>query len=135
MRKFLTHLLILIMLAPGLACGPFMGMNKAQAAQTMQGMEDCPGMDNMGGAQKAPKDNNPTFFKDCLHVDLQTADHHADLKTPNNGKVFFMAWADIVPTYVYTPADFHAIRAPPPDWPNLSEIQPSILLTTQRFRE
>jgi hypothetical protein len=135
MRKYLLGFLMLVMLTPGLACGPFMGMDKAQAAQPMQGMEDCPGMGNMDGAQKTSKDESPMFFKDCLHVDLQSADHHADLKKPDTGKTFFIAWVDIVSSYVFTPSDFHAIRGPPPDWPDLSETQPSILLTTQRFRE
>ncbi len=133
-RKYLLSFLMFVMLAPGLACGPFMSVSKAQAAPPMQGMEDCPGMDKMGGEQKAPEDHSLMFFKDCLHVDLQTADHHTDLKNPDTGKAFFMAWADIVPAYIYAPADFHVIRGPPPDWPDVSQTRPSILLTTQRLR-
>ncbi len=136
MRKYLLGFLMLLMLTPGLACGPFMGMSKAQAAQPMQGMEDCPGMDKMGGTQNIPSDDNPIFFKDCLHIDLQNADHHADLKNPDNGgKTFIIAWIDTAPVVTFDPAGYHAIRGPPPDWPDLSQTQPSILLTTQRFRE
>lgn len=130
MRKLLIHLLMLVMLTPGLVCGPFMGMDKAQA---MQGMEDCPGM-GLADQEQAP-DSDHIFFKDCSKTDLFSAGH-ASLEKPDlGGKVFFMAWADIVPAYVFSPADFHTIRGPPPEWPDLSQTQPSILLTTQRFRE
>lgn len=133
MRKLLIHLLMLVMLTPGLVCGPFMGMDKAQAAQSMQGMEDCPGM-GLADQEQAP-DSDHVFFKDCSKTDLFSACHAALEKPDLDGKVFFVAWADIVPAYVFTPADFHAIRGPPPDWPDFSQTQPSILLTTQRFRE
>lgn len=133
MRKLLIHLLMLVMLTPGLACGPFMSVGKAQAAQvTMQGMPDCEGM---GGQKKTPNGDH-IFFKDCSKTDLFSADH-ASLEKPDLGsKVFFVAWVAAVPEYSFTPAETNAVRGrPPPDWPGLSETQPSILLTTQRFRE
>ncbi len=131
MRKLLIHLLMLLMLTPGLVCGPFMA--KAQAAQPMMDMPDCKGM-NMDSSETSGSDH--VFFKDCSKADLFSAGH-ASLEKPNlDSKIFFIAWeADIVPGYVFTPADFHTIRGPPPEWPDLSQTQPSILLTTQRFRE
>lgn len=131
MRKILYGLLILIMLTPGLVCGPFMGMDKAQAAQPMPGMEDCKGM---GTTEGAPAGDH-IFFKDCSKVDLQTADYPASLKTPDiSGKTYTVAWTAIVPAYDFTPSAANAIRGPPPDWPAFSQNQPSIILTTQRFR-
>jgi len=131
MRKLLIHLLMLLMLTPSLACGPILGAAKAQAAQAA--MPDCKGM-GMDSQKKVP-DGDHVFFKDCSKTDLFGADH-ANLEKPDlDGKVFFVAWATKTPEYSYTPAGANAIRGPPPDWPGLSQTQPPILLTTQRFRE
>lgn len=137
MKKLLVHLLMLTMLMPGLTCGPFMAAGKAHAATVqMPGMPDCHGM-AMGkeaNSKKSADGSGTMLFKDCTKVDLFSADH-AVLKKPDTGKAFFIAWADTAPRYAFTPADFHAIRGPPPDWPGFSQTRPSILLTTQRFRE
>lgn len=134
MKKLFFAFLMLLMVTPGLACGPFLGIGKAQAAQvSMPDMPDCKGM-GMEGSKKTP-DSEHVFFKDCSKVDLFGADH-ASLEKPDlGGKVFFIAWAATTPEYNFTPAAANAIRGPPPDWPDVSQTQPSILLTTQRFRE
>jgi hypothetical protein len=130
MRKFLHALLMILMLTPGLACGPILGVAKAQAAQAS--MPGCKGM-GMDSQKKAP-DGDHVFFKDCMKIDLYSASH-VSLKVPDlGGKVFFIAWAIATPDYGFKPAAYHAIRGPPPDWPGISETQPSILLTTQRLR-
>lgn len=136
MKKLLLGFLMLMMLTPGLACGPIMGAGKAHAAQpAMEEMADCPGM-GMNNNKKSQGKDDPTFFKDCLHIDLQGADYHADLKKPDiSGKSFFIASAFIVPDTVSFSIVANIIRGPPPDWPDISQTQPSILLTTQRFRE
>lgn len=121
------------MLTPGLACGPILGAAKAQAAQPMQDMEDCKGME-MDSPEKIPGGDH-VFFKDCSKVDLFSVDQ-ASFEKPNlDNKIFFTAWVATTPDYSFTPAVNHTIRGPPPDWPDLSQTQPSILLTTQRFRE
>ena len=127
---------MLLMIMPGLACGPFMGASKAQAAQvvSMQGMPGCEGM-GMAGQERA-SDGSHAFFKDCAKVDLSGTGHVLLQAPDEGGKIFFAAWAQIeTPDYRFTPADSHAIRGPPPDWPRPSQTQPSLLLTTQRFRE
>lgn len=136
MRKFLVHLLMLVMLMPGLTCGPFMAAGKAHASVSrMKAMPDCPGMTARAQDDgKAAGKNGLMMFKDCARVHLYGT-NHAVLKKPYMGKVFFIAWADTVPRYVFTPADSNAIRGPPPDWPDFSGAKPSIILTTQRFRE
>ncbi len=131
MKKFFLGFLMLVMLTPGLVCGPFMGMGKAEAAQSMQGMENCEGMDS----QKKASEGDHVFFKDCSKTDLYSADQSSLQKPGIDAKVFFVAWADATPTYVFNPADVHSIRGPPPSWPDISQTQPSILLTTQRIRE
>jgi hypothetical protein len=135
MRKILITFLMLLMVTPGLACGPFLGAAKAQAAQvSMPGMPDCKGM-GMDSQKKARNGGDHVFFKDCAKVDLSGVDH-ANLKAPDlSGKVFFVALLATTPDYSVPPPAANAIRGPPPDWPGLSETQPSILLTTQRFRE
>jgi hypothetical protein len=131
MRKFLLGFLMFVMLTPGLACGPFMGMGKAQAFPMMD-MPDCKGMGMDGSKEKS---DDHVFFKDCSKTDLSGAGH-ASLKAPDlDGKIFLIGWAATTPEYSFTPSAGNAIRGPPPDWPEVSQTQPSILLTTQRFRE
>jgi hypothetical protein len=135
MKKFLISFLMLVMLTPGLACGPFMIMAKAQAAQVAQGMEDCHGMSASDSSQET-SNNDHVFFKDCSKIDLQSADNAADLKAPEvSGKTFSMTWEAIAPADDVTLLAENIIRGPPPDWPDLSGTQPPILLTTHRFRE
>ena len=137
MRRLLVHLLMFVMLTPGLVCGPFMGTGKAHAATgQMKSMPGCHGMamnDDTGGKSLSGHDGT-MLFKDCAKIDLYGADH-AVLKKPDTGKVLFVSLAGVAPVYVFTPADFHAQRGPPPDWHDLSQTRPSILLITQRFRE
>ena len=134
MRKLLLGFLMLMMLTPGLACGPFMNAGKAQAAAvSMPDMPDCKGMGM--DSQKKSADSDPVFFKDCTKTDLYSADHASLQKSDVVEKVFFMAWAAVTPDYSFSPTGSHAIRGPPPDWPDISQTQSSILLTTQRFRE
>ncbi len=131
MRKSLISLLMLLMLMPGLACGPFMDAGKAHAAQPMQGMENCPGMD---GSQKTPDHEGKVFFKDCMKNDLSGVDHTV-LKTPDLGdKVLVAIETATIPDFGFAPPNAQTIRGPPPDWPAFSQIQPSILLTTRRLR-
>ena len=137
MKRLLVHLLMLVMLMPGLACGPFMSAGKAHAA--MAHVKDMPGchgmkMDQNAGGKKTPDHNGLMLFKDCAKADLYGADH-ASLEKPDAGKVFYVAWTDIVPAHTFTPADFQVIRGPPPDSSSLPQTRPSILLITQRFRE
>lgn len=137
MRKFLIHLLMLVMLMPGLACGPFMSASKAHAATVqMKGMTHChdTGLDKDSGSKKISDNDSLMLFKDCSKADLYGADH-VSLKKPDTAKMLFVAWSDIVLSPVFTPADFNDVRAPPPDWPDISQTRPSILLTAQRFRE
>ena len=75
------------------------------------------------------------FFKDCAKIDLHGT-HHADLQKPDIGQDFvFAAWDGGIPANILSPARIHVIRGPPQDRPDLSQKNPPILLTTQRFRE
>ncbi|PZP56512.1 MAG: hypothetical protein DI586_03445 [Micavibrio aeruginosavorus] len=135
MKKFIHSFLALVMLTPGLACGPFMAATQALAAQpaAMADMPDCKGMMGME-APKKETDDEHVFFKDCSKADLFSADH-APIKAPDfDGKVIFQVWASTVSFLIFNPDNTQSIRGPPPDWPDVSQTQPSILLTTQRLR-
>jgi len=135
MKKLIYSLLALVMLTPGLACGPFMTATQALAAQpaVMADMPDCKGMMGMETPKKETDDEH-VFFKDCSKADLFSADH-APIKAPDlDGKVIFPLSIDTVSFLIFNPANTQSIRGPPPDWPDISQTQPSILLTTQRLR-
>jgi len=137
MKRFLLSFLMFVMLLPGLACGPFMA-SKAQASMSQMplNMKDCPGIGTGAAGKKALNGDGPTFFKDCAHADLQKVDGHASLKKPVfSSDVFPLAWVDTIQHDGFLPRNLKAIRGPPPDRPTFFLTQPSVLLTTQRFRE
>lgn len=131
MKRFFLTFLMFVMLMPGLACGPFMGAAKAEAAQVMTGMPDC---EDMGSPQKTSNINQHGFFKDCAKVDLYGADHSSLQQPDIEGKIVFAAWDDSVSGEIPRPANVRIIRGPP-EWLDSSQTKPPILLTTGRFRE
>ena len=137
MNRFLLSFLMFVMLMPGLACGPFMA-SKAQASMSQMplNMKDCPGIGTEAAGKKPLNGDVPTFFKDCARADLQKVDGHASLKKPVfSSAAFPLAWVDTIQHDGFLPRNLNAIRGPPPDLPAFSQTQPSVLLTTQRFRE
>lgn len=133
MRKFLYGLMMMIMLTPGLVCGPFMAAGKAHAA-SMQ-MPHCHhmAMDRTAGSTKSPHDGT-MMFKDCARIDLYGADHSAlekpDLKIT---KVFYDAAAAAI-DYDFKPVAYYQIRGPPPETARAGTTYPPLYLTTQRLR-
>ena len=136
MRKFLASFLLFVMVMPGTPCGLFMTAKaKAETHSMSASMPDCPGM-GMDKDSGTHKSDGPTFFKDCLHVDLQTVDNHASLDKPIlTSDVFTLAIANTPRLEISSQENSHEIRGPPPDWPDLSQTQPPVLLTTQRIRQ
>lgn len=130
MNRFLTHLLMLVMLMPGLACGPFMSVSKAQAEEMQVEMPDC------HGTAASHTNDGPMLFRDCAHADLQKTDHSNGLKKPDlsNG-LFIHAFAVSATHNTFLPQDQSAIRGPPLDRIGLPRAPVSVLVTTQRFRE
>ena len=134
MRTFLTTLLLFLMVMPGTPCGLFVASKvKADVNPMLASMPDCPEMGNKDGTYKS---DGPIFFKDCLHIDLQTADNHTSFDQSLLGSdVITLAVADVPRPMIFSQEKSHEIRGPPPDWPDLSQTQPPILLTTQRIRQ
>lgn len=135
MRKFLAAILMLVMLTPSLACAMPVCADKAQAAAMEQPCaEHHTGHDTDSGKDSSSSSQGVNFLIDCMGVDLQTADGVAVQKPDiQAGPVFAALAMNDVPV-VPVPAEHSEIRGPPPDWPLFSQAQPSILLTTQRFR-
>lgn len=122
---------MLIMITPSLACAMPMCADEAQAAKAEQ---PCANQVSHHGDKKSGQSGKVSLLVDCMGVDLQKADtanlDKADLKFS------FVVYAvtDETALHFIAHTDAGTIRGPPPDWPALSRTQPSILLTTQRFR-
>lgn len=137
---------MLVMLMPGLACGPFMaGIGKAHAAMVREEtvradiMPDCHGMaaaEKDANGKTPEKGGGTRLFKDCAGIDLCDTDHIVLKKPDMSGKLFPATWTDRTFHPAFTLSMDTGIRGPPREWPGLlSKTQPSVLSTTQRFRE
>lgn len=110
-------------------------MGKAQASSAVSALDNMPPCHQQGGNKPQPGGKGVMLYNDCAKADLSAVDGDA-LKKPDQGSVkFFVAWADVAPITGIELVSDHSIRAPPPEWRGLSRTRPSILLTTQRFRE
>lgn len=135
MKKFLVVIMILIMLTPSLACAMPVCADKMQAAAAKQPCaEHHAGHDTDGGKESSSSPKGVNFLIDCMGVDLQTADSASVQKPDIQAGLIFSAVINTDVPVIPTPAQSSEIRGPPPDWLALSQTQPSILLTTQRFR-
>lgn len=131
MRKFLFSFLIFLILTPSLACAmPVCAPEKQQ--QIIH--EHCTDGFVSYQAREKTQNGKVKFLLDCMGVDMQKADTASidkpDLKTDF---VVYVLATDIVTSQI-THTDADSIRGPPPDWPSAPETQPSLILTTQRFR-
>ena len=127
MRSFLTTLMMLVMLTPGLACSKTMCANMdAMAAQATE--MPCHG-------EMADQSPEPGLMIaiDCAEVDLATADVPPTVKAPTDTvKIGFDLWgAD--QAHGLQVADARFIRGPPDKGLSHSSY-PSVFLNTQRIR-
>lgn len=135
MKKFLAVIMMLVMLTPSLACAMPVCADEAQAAATEQPCaEHHAGHDTGSGKDSSSLPNGISFLIDCMGVDLQTADS-ASIQKPDiqTGPVFAVVINTDV-SVIPGPRRVAKSGGPAPDWSALSQAQPSILLTTQRFR-
>lgn len=81
------------------------------------------------------KSSRTMMLLDCMGVDLFQADVQADVPQPDDsGDTIHFVWADLTSDYSFQPVNIHGIRGPPDrDW-RTPQNQPSLILTTQRFR-
>ena len=122
------------MLMPSLACAMPVCAEPAKVATTPK--TPCGGhnMDHQGDKQEK-KSGSGMLMKDCMGLELQVADNGPVIHKPDISKDISVILAlDIQPVSVWALGNTSGIRGPPPDWPALSQTQPSILLTTQRLR-
>lgn len=129
MRKILLGFMTLLMLTPVLTCVmAFCPMQSAQAAEP----KPCHQSEE---SQKDGQKTGPMFALDCMGIDLFQQDVQADVVQPDQSLDHInFAWFDLTSNYNALMSTSLFIRGPPPDWLALSRTQPSILLTTQRFR-
>ena len=131
MRKLLATLMMLVMLTPSLACAmPICAGETAAKIATKPCFEHTTNHRN----QKSETGKKLNLLKDCMGVDLQVADdvsiHKPDLQdTP----VFILALNSGLPVS-WPDNKTDGIRGPPPYWPDIQSTQPSLILSTQRFR-
>lgn len=131
MKRLLIAILMLVMLTPSLACAMPICADEAQAAAVEQPCAGHNGHHDSGKKEPVKKVN---LLKDCMGVDLQVADDDASVKVPDLKKdIPFDIGFVTYPTKIWTAAAAIEIRGPP-DWPDPSQTQPSLILTTQRFR-
>jgi len=126
---------MLIMLTPSLACAMPVCAEPAQAAKPMAMSEiPCHGMEHHGD-KKEKKSSSGMLMKDCMGLELQTADNGPVIQKPDISKNAPVILAlNVQPVSVWTLGNVTSIRGPPPDWPSHSQTKPSIILTTQRLR-
>ena len=137
MKRFICHLLILLMLMPGLACGQWMCMKKAQAAepQTHQAASQEMPCHKTKADSQSDGNANLMFMKDCAKSDLFKSDTQTSVKKPDMGKTFFFALADAPALRPALAASDYTIRGPPLDWPDVTQTDTPIILKTLRFLE
>jgi hypothetical protein len=108
MKQFLFSLLILIMLAPALACAAHPVGHEGDASA-----------------------DHAHFVHDCAGFDFLSADGVPAVKVSDAGKGFPDG---ILPGVVPdVPRALAEILRPPPDWPEPLQTYPSHFLTTQRL--
>ncbi len=130
MKKLLIALMMLVMLTPSLACAmPICGGHVAAKTATMP----CADHADHGDNQKSDASQKLKLLKDCMGVDLQVADSVSIDKPDIHSPVFAFLPSDSLPV-TGPDGKTDAIRGPPPDWPVAHSTQPSLILSTQRFR-
>lgn len=130
MRKILQGFLIVIMLTPVLTCA--MAVCPMQAAKAAAAEKPC---HHSSGENKQnnPSKSGPMLVLDCMGIDLFSADNTIDLQLNQQIDTLHFAWVDLTTDYGFLPAHDNAIRGPP-GAERISQTQPAIILTTQRFR-
>jgi hypothetical protein len=125
MRKILSGFLIFVMFAATLMCfcAPEAQAGVSQGYTHANHNDDA---DHHHGKGDAP---------DCKGVDIQLP-QQANIAAPDLKPALYLDFAFVsdVPSWAPVLTADNAIRGPPPGWPEHSQAQPSILLTTQRLR-
>lgn len=120
MKRAILAFLTLLILMPGLVCA-------MPSCQDGIGKSPCPHHTAKGAAV-------PMLMQDCTKADLQKSPDIGVKKPDLLNQIFTVAAATIA-VDDFSVAAVRSIHGPPPDWPTLSQTKPSIILTTQRFRE
>ncbi len=122
MKRILFSFLILAMLTPMLVCGTGFGVEKAQAAAPCH------------GEQTGDTPDGVMFMLDCMGVEFQAASGDISIETPDQNvyKVSYISAHESL-SYSFCLVGQKLIRGPP-EWESITNISPSLILMTQRFR-
>lgn len=131
MKKLLAAILMFAMLTPSLACAMPVCADEVRTAAVVQ---PCAAHDGHHNGSKEEPLGKVNLLKDCMGIDLQVADNAVSIKAPDFNKDISFDVA-VVPAEVWTSRAVIGNRGPPPNRPEYSPPRPSIILTTQRFRE
>ncbi len=122
MKRLLFSFLIFAMLTPMLVCSAGFGVKEAQAEEPCHGES----------VDSKKTSHDVMFMLDCMNVDLQTAKVDI-LKSPDqNVQTVIYAEIDKLISPTLQRATQKPIRGPP-DFQNVRNLRPSLILTTQRF--
>jgi len=129
MKKVFRSFLMIMMLMPGLSVDWVLGAPKARAALTMP---DRPCQCQIDRLRAMPRAH---LFKDYSKAHIYKAVHDCGVQQPDcAGKTIYVEWGSCSRLAPLHCPNQLSIRGPPPDWPELSQLQPSVLLSTLRFR-
>ena len=129
MKKVFRSFLMIIMLMPGLSVDWVLGTSKARAALTMPDRPCACQIDRLRAVPKAH------LFKDYSKAHIYKSVQDCGVQQPDRtGQTFHGEWGNCSGLAQIWFPNRLSIRGPPPDWPEVSQLQPSVLLTTLRLR-
>lgn len=122
--------MMLVMLTPSLACAmPVCGEKMVAKKATIP----CTDHADYSSDQQSDAGQKVKLLKDCMGVDLQVADS-ISVGQPDIHVYTVALLPSDGPTVTTPDGEADVIRGPPPDWPVAHSTQPSLILSTQRFR-
>lgn len=119
MKKAFLGFITFLMLTPSLACA----------------MEFCPMMysESQMPCHEVSDEDGIMFVLDCMGVDLFQQDISNDFQFDQSMETVGYDWVDLNTRYNFQPQHNNGIRGPPITI-ELTQTEPSLILTTQRFR-
>jgi len=126
MRKILCAILVVLMVTPAMACGPFM---RVAHAGGMSSTEQCHEQKNPEG------DHGLKFFKDCYGVELQQTSTDSVVTQPDlKVEKIILPWMNTAANSAVLPVRFYDSHGPPYERLSLSSQSTPVFLKTGRLR-
>ena len=122
---------MLVMLTPGLACVMAMCAQEAQAAEA----SSVPPCHEVATKSSDHNGKGVMLMGDCSGADLAQAHDGVTLQKPDLqfAKILYPQ-AALPSIAAFEPAHAYQNRGPPPEWRQMAQTTPPLLLTTARIR-